>query len=116
MTPLRTYLLVSTLVIFAVSIYVVSTAGVNWPAVYFGDQIRLDWRSQFNTDFLLHLGLLANWIAWREGFSAKGWLFGVLSIFMGGMFSFPYLLLATYKVQGNPTALLLGVRETPNAS
>jgi len=116
MNLLRTFLVISTVVIFAVSIHVVSTAGVNWPAVYFGDLIQLDWRSQFNTDFLLHLGLLATWIAWREGFSAKGWLFGVLSIVMGGMFSFPYLLLATYKTHGDPKALLLGVHGTPSAS
>jgi hypothetical protein len=116
MTRLRTYLIIATLVIFAVSIYVVSTAGFNWPAVYFGDLIQLDWRSQFNTDFLLHLGLLATWIVWREGFSAKGWLFGVLSIFMGGMFSFPYLLLATYKAKGNPKALLLGVHDARSTS
>lgn len=106
---LRMFLFISTVIIFAVSVFVVSTTGINWPVVFFGDLIELDWRSQFNIDFLIHLFLLATWIAWREGFTTKGFVFGFLSIFMGGMFGFPYLLHATYKAKGDPKAVLLGV-------
>ncbi len=95
MILLRTFSLASIGLIFAISIYATITVGINWPAIYFGDLLNFDWRSQFNTDFLIHLFLLAAWISWREGFSPKGFLFGFLSIFMGGMFGFPYLLLAT---------------------
>lgn len=109
MASLRIFLFFSTVLIFAVSIYAAVTNGVNWPAVYFGDFLYLDWRSQFNTDFLIHLLLLATWVSWREGFTTKGYVFGVLSIFMGGMFGFPYLLHATYKANGDPKAILLGV-------
>lgn len=109
MTSLRIFLIVSTVIIFALTIYVVITKGVNWPVVYFGDLLQFDWRSQFNTDFLIHLFLLATWISWREGFTAKGFVFGFLSIFMGGMFGFPYLLHATYKAGGDPKLVLLGV-------
>ncbi len=97
MTSLRIFLIISTFLIFAVSIYAVVTKGINWSAVYFGDLLHLDWRTQFNTDFLIHLFLLAIWITWREGFTTKGFVYGFLSIFMGGMFGFPYLLHATYK-------------------
>jgi hypothetical protein len=106
---LRTFLVASTVAIFAISIYAAVTKGINWPAIYFGDLLHLDWRSQFNTDFLIHLFLLATWITWREGFTAKGFLFGFLSIFMGGMFGFPYLLVVTYKEKGDPRGVLLGV-------
>ncbi|MDH3607765.1 MAG: hypothetical protein OEQ24_00805 [Gammaproteobacteria bacterium] len=109
MNLLRLYLVASTVIIFALSIYVVATGGINWPVVYFGDILGFDWRSQFNIDFLIHLFLLAIWISWREGFTAKGNIFGFLSIFMGGMFGFPYLLYATYKANGNPKLVLLGV-------
>jgi hypothetical protein len=85
------------------------THGVNWPAVFFGDLLDLDWRSQFNIDFLIHLVLLATWISWREGFTVRGFVFGFLSIFLGGMFGFPYLLHAIYKASGDPGAILLGV-------
>ncbi|AFY39649.1 hypothetical protein Lepto7376_3446 [[Leptolyngbya] sp. PCC 7376] len=109
MTVLRTFLIFSTVAIFGVTIYAVIGQGFNWPAVYFGDLLYLNWRSQFNTDFLIHLFLLGTWISWREGFSAKGFVFGFLSIFLGGMFGFPYLLYATYQAQGNPKEILLGV-------
>jgi hypothetical protein len=109
MTSLRTLLLISTVIIFAISIYALITKGANWPAIFFGDLIYLDWRTQFNTDFLIHLFLLATWVSWREGFTTKGFIFGFLSIFMGGMFGFPYLLHATYKASGDPKKILLGV-------
>ena len=109
MALLRIFLFFSTVIIFTVSIYAAVAHGVNWPAVFFGDLLSLDWRSQFNADFFIHLLLLATWVSWREGFTAKGYVFGFLSIFMGGMFGFPYLLHATYKSRGDPKAILLGV-------
>ena len=109
MNALRIYLMTATAIIFTLSIYVVVTQGLNWPVVYFGDIVEFDWRAQFNVDFAIHLILLAIWISWREGFTSKGNLFGFLSIFMGGMFGFPYLLHATYKAQGHPQRILLGV-------
>ena len=108
MAILRMFLLASTVIIFTISIYAVITKGINWPEVYFGDLLSFDWRSQFNIDFLIHLFLLATWICWREGFTPKGYLFGFLSIFMGGMFGFPYLLIATYRAKGDPFLILLG--------
>ena len=99
MASLRIYLFLSTVVIFAISINAAFSHGVNWPAVYFGDVLNLDWRSQFNADFLMHLLLLGCWVSWREGFTIKGYIFGFLSMFLGGMFGFPYLLHATYKAR-----------------
>lgn len=109
MTLLRLFLFASTLIIFAITTYAISMHGINWPAVYFGDLFSLDWRSQFNADFLIHLILFATWILWREGYTLKGFLFAFLSIFMGGMFGFLYLLLATFIAKGNPKYMLLGV-------
>jgi hypothetical protein len=109
MTLLRTYLFTATLFIFAASIYVVMAMGINWPAVYVGDILSLNWRSHINVDFLLHLCLLASWVSWREGFTVHGFLLGFLCIFLGATFGFPYLLLATYEAKGDPEALLLGV-------
>ena len=109
MNLLRHFLALSTVLIFAVTIYVVIDHGINWPVVYFGDLLTMDWRSQFNTDFLIHLFLFATWIAWREGFTGKGYIYGFLSIVMGGMFGFPYLFHAVYKAKGKPKEMLLGV-------
>jgi hypothetical protein len=102
MTSLRVFLIAATLLIFTVSIYVIIMVGINWPAIYFGDLVKLDWRSQFNTDLLI-------WVAWREGFTAQGFLFGFLVMCLGFMFLCPYLLSATYHAKGDPKVLLLGV-------
>ena len=109
MNFLRIFLIVATLIIYSITIYALGTKGINWPEVFFGDLFGLDWRSQFNADFLIHLFLFATWIVWREGFSLRGFLFAFLSIFMGGMFGFPYLLWVTYKANGDPISVLLGV-------
>lgn len=109
MKTLRIFLIISTVAIYVVTIFALNTKGMNWPAVYFGDILELDWRAQFNTDFIIHLVLLATWIAWREGFTFKGYIFGFLSIFMGGMFGFLYILVASYIAQGDPKKIVLGV-------
>ena len=108
MAMLRFFLLVSTILIYVFTYFAVAAQGINWPAVAFGDILALNWRSQFDVDFVIHLLLLATWISWREGFSMKGHVFGFLSIVMGGMFSFPYLLSAIYVAKGDPKRILLG--------
>lgn len=108
MTTLRALLIVFTIAIYLFTFAAVASYGVNWPAVAINDILALNWRSQFDVDFIFHLLLLATWICWREGFTAKGYAFGFLSIVMGGMFSFPYILYATYIAKGDPKEVLLG--------
>ena len=109
MKNVRYFLIFSTIAIYATTIFAIGKGGFNWPMVYFGDMLNLDWRSQFNTDFLIHLFLLATWVSWREGFTSKGHVLGFLSIIMGGMVGFPYILIAIYKANFDPKKLLLGV-------
>ncbi len=106
------FLLVSTIAIYLFTYLAVVSQGINWPAVAIADITALNWRSQFDVDFVIHLLLLATWISWREGFSLKGHLYGFLSIVMGGMFSFPYLIYATYAAKGDPRGDLLGERQS----
>ena len=65
MISLKVGLVVSTIAIWIVTVLTVVAYGFNWPAVYFGDLVQLDWRSQFNTDLVIHIILLAVWVAWR---------------------------------------------------
>jgi len=109
MKVLRVLLIVATVAIYAITVIASLAQGLNWPAVAMADLLALGWRSQFDIDFIVHLFLLATWVTWREGADARAYIFGFLSIVMGGMFSFPYILYATYKAGGEPKALLLGV-------
>ena len=95
--------------IYVLTAIAITAQGSNWPAVAIHDLLALNWRTQFDFDFIIHLLMLATWVVWREGANAKAYLFGFLSIVMGGMFSFPYLIYAMYQVKGNPRALLLGI-------
>lgn len=110
MTTLRCFLLLSTALIYLLTLIASTSYGINWPAVAFGDLVALNWRTQFNTDFIIYLLLGATWISWREGFSTKGYIFGFLSVVLGGMFSFPYILYATYQAKGDPKEVLLGAQ------
>ena len=80
-----------------------------WPLVYFPDLTAKDWRAQFNSDFLVYLTLSSCWIVWREGSTIKSYFNGFLNIFLGGMFGFPYLLIATYSAKGDIKKVALGV-------
>lgn len=110
MNALRVLLVLSTVMIYVATVIAAMTEGINWPSVAVADLLSLNWRSQFNADFIVHLLLLATWIAWREGCGAKGWFFGLISIVMGGLFSFPYLVYAVHKSGGDAEALMLGKR------
>jgi hypothetical protein len=109
MTLLRDFLITATLLIYSVSIYVIVTMGIDFPAVYFSDMLKLDWRTQFNTDLLIALCLFFIWVAWREGFTVKGFVFGLTFMILDFMFGCPYLLFAIYKANGDIKVLLLGI-------
>jgi len=109
MKALRILLLIATMGIYIFTAKAIISNGWNWPAVAISDLQALDWRTQFDFDFIVHLLLLASWVVWREGGSVKAYVFGFLSIVLGGMFSFPYIIYATFKARAEPTALLLGV-------
>lgn len=57
MQKLSRFLIISTVLIYLVTAIAIANKGWWWPLVYFGDMLALDWRSQFNTDFLIHLFL-----------------------------------------------------------
>jgi hypothetical protein len=116
MTKLWVVLAIFTVAIFAVSILAVLDGGVNWPAVFVSDLLAFNWRSQFNTDLLLHLILLGVWVTWREGGGALGWLWGFFCVFWGGMFTFPYLIYAGYQARGDARMFLLGIHTSPPTS
>ena len=82
--------------------------GWNLLPIFFGDMVAMTWAGQFNFDFMCFLTLSGLWLAWRHHFSACGRALGVLGFFGGIMVLAPYLLLASYKGNGEIKIIVLG--------
>ena len=82
--------------------------GWNLLPIFFGDMASLTWPGQFNFDFMCFLLLSGFWLAWRHHFSPGGILLALAGVFGGIMLLAPYLLIASYKADGDIKVLLLG--------
>lgn len=108
MVIFRTFLAVLFLVIAAYTLVVVADHGVDFLPVFFGDMIGMQWPGQFNLDFLCMLLLSGLWISWRHGFSAVGVILGLIAVFGGALFLSAYLLVESFRADGDSRTLLLG--------
>ena len=85
--------------------------GWNLFQIFFGDIARMTWPGQFNFDFSCFLILSGLWLAWRNNFTPKGIIIGLVGIVGGMLFLATYLLFASYKANGSFKELFLGKRE-----
>ena len=69
---------------------------------------EMGWPGQFNLDFMGFLTLSALWVSWRHQFSPAGLALGLVAFFGGMPFLSAYLLVHTYRTNGDICALLLG--------
>ena len=75
---------------------------------FFGDMAALTWPGQFNADFFGFLLLSGLWMAWRNHFSPTGLALGVVAVFGGIPFLTAYLLIMSFKVDGDLRLLIMG--------
>ena len=108
MTAFRVFLGTLFAVIAIYTLVVVAQDGLNLFPVFFGDIGAIGWPGQFNLDFLGMLMLSALWTAWRNEFTPKGLLLGLLALFLGAPFLTIYLLVLSVQTRGNLKAMLLG--------
>jgi len=87
---------------------VVAQHGLNLFPVFFGDIGAMGWPGQFNLDFLGMLMRSALWTAWRNEFTPKGLLLGLLALLVGAPFLAIYLLVLSAQTRGNIREILLG--------
>ena len=116
MGNIRFVLCIGSILLITVTIAAINNAGIIWASVFFDDLMALGWRAQFLTDLMVHLLMIGVWVAWREGFTRRGVMFGVFCCMWGALFSLPYILYLTYRVDGDLKRLLLGVHASQNAS
>lgn len=108
MTILRVYLVIFLIVLATYTGIVIANHGMGLVPIFFGDMSQLTWPGQFNLDFMGFLLLSGLWVSWRHQYSLVGWLLTPLAIFGGMGFLTVYLLIESFRVNGDLKALLLG--------
>ena len=107
MTAFRIFLGVVFLSILAYTAVTISNHGLNLLPVFFGDMKEMAWPGQFNFDFMCFLALSALWTAWRNKFSAKGFVLATCAFFGGAFFLSAYLFILTGKAGGDIRSVIL---------
>ena len=110
MSAFRTLLIAMWVVVMAYTAVVVANHGMGLLGIFFGDIATMTWPGQFNLDFLCMLTLSGLWVAWRHRFSAAGIGLGVLALFGGIVFLSAYLLVMSWRTDGDIEQILLGPR------
>ncbi len=82
--------------------------GWNLFSIFFNDITAMNWAGQFDLDFMCFLMITGLWVAWRNHFSTKGILLGIIATVGGILFLAPYLFIVSFEVNGNMKELLLG--------
>lgn len=108
MTLLRLFLLIFLVVLTAYTGIVMANHGTNLVPVFFNDMAAMAWPGQFNLDFMGFLILSTLWVGWRHEYSLVGWLLTPLALFGGMLFLTVYLLIISFRVNGDLKVLLLG--------
>ena len=105
---LRAGLVAAWVLLLLVTIHASRTGGANGWIAAFAQGLREPWPAQFDTDFTIHLCLMAVWLCVRERTLAWGVLWAVLALVGGSLFSLPYLFVLSFRVEGDWRRFLLG--------
>ena len=89
---------------------VIANHGMGLVPTFFNDMAAMAWPGQFNLDFMGFLILSALWVGWRHEYSLIGWVLTPLALTGGGLFLTIYLLIMSFRVNGDLKALLIGER------
>ena len=108
MTVFRLILIALLAILSIYTAIVIMEHGFNFLPTALDDLFAMTWQKQFNVDFLTFLALSAVWTAWRHNFSPVGLGLGIVAFFGGMIFLTVYLLIASFQVNGDIKALLLG--------
>ncbi len=104
----RAALLAAWIVVLLVTIHAGAAGGPNGWMDAFADNLHQPWPAQFDTDFTVHIFLMALWLFVRARSWAWGLLWAVLAITGGSLFSLLYLLTLSFRVGGNMRQFLAG--------
>jgi hypothetical protein len=107
MSSFRIVLLVLWIIICALVIRALVELGLGASAVFL-DDFRQPWRAMINSDFSIHLLMVALWILYRERSPTVGVLCALGEFIVGMPFTLMYLLVVTFREKGDMRRVLLG--------
>lgn len=110
MNALRAFMAILFAVIVIYTVLVIAEHGPAFLVLFFEDIAAMTWNGQFNLDFLGFLTLSALWVAWRNGFTPVGLLLALGAFFLGVPFLTGYLLVLSFRTDGDAARILLGDR------
>jgi hypothetical protein len=108
MAAFRILLVVIFATVFIYTIPVTLNHGMNLHAIFFTDILAMGWPGQFNLDFFGMLMFSGFWMAWRQEFTAAGLFIGLLGLNLGAPMLAAYLLVVSFRSNGDPAEMLLG--------
>lgn len=107
---LRILLIVQTIGLFIYTFFAFQTDGADLFGVFTNNMLSLNWSGQFNLDFLCYLTLSGLWIMWRNMFTTKSIILGLIAMILGIVMLAPYLLWLISQENGNIKRVLIGDR------
>ncbi len=108
MNTLRSLLVVMLGSLASYTLIVTGRVGWNPLPSFVGDIVALIWPGQLHLALMYCLLLAGVWIAWRHQFTVAGVALGALSVVGGVLFLVPYLLVVSFRVQGDAITFVLG--------
>ncbi|TAD86929.1 MAG: hypothetical protein EAY75_06880 [Bacteroidetes bacterium] len=106
----KTVLIVQTIGLLTYTFFAFQTEGADLFSVFTNNVLSLNWSGQFNLDFLCYLTLSGFWIMWRDKFTKKSIILGLVAMVLGIVMFAPYLLWLTNKENVNIKRVLIGDR------
>ncbi len=105
---LKTLLITLSSTVLIYTIFTFQSEGANLLQVFFSNITALNWNGQFNLDFSCYLLLSGLWIMWRNKFSTKSIILGIIASIIGIIVFAPYILYLLQKEKGDLQKVLVG--------
>lgn len=107
---LKALLIVQTIGLLTYTLFAFQTEGADLFRAFAKNVFSLNWSGQFNLDFICYLTLSGIWIMWRNKFSNKSVLLGLIAMVLGIVLFAPYILWLTNREKGDIKRVLIGDR------
>lgn len=79
------------ILLMAKTILVFLGSGANATHTYYSGMMQNTWQGQFNLDLFFLTIVFSTWMVYRDASKIRGTVFGLLNIYLGGIFTLAYL-------------------------